>query len=74
MNDSGILTLITFAPAIGAVVLMLLPRNDRTLRWTALIFSLLTFGFSLYLPFNFDHAKTGFQFDINTNWIGQTIH
>ena len=74
MNDSGILTLVTFAPAVGAVVLMLLPRNDRTLRWTALIFSLLTFGFSLYLPLNFDHAKTGFQFDINANWIGQTIH
>jgi NADH-quinone oxidoreductase subunit M len=74
MNSSGILTLVTFAPAVGAVVLMLLPRNDRTLRWTALIFSLLTFGFSLYLPFNFDHSKPGFQFDVNTNWIGQTIH
>jgi NADH-quinone oxidoreductase subunit M len=74
MNDSGILTLVTFAPAIGAVVLMLLPRNDRTLRWTALIFSLLTFGFSLYLPFNFKHAAPGFQFDVNTNWIGQAIH
>jgi len=73
MNER-ILTLVTFVPAVGAVVLMLLPRNDRTLRWTALIFSLLTFGFSLYLPFNFDHARTGFQFDINANWIGQTIH
>ena len=73
MNDR-ILTLVTFAPAIGAVVLMLLPRNDRTLRWTALIFSLLTFGFSLYLPFNFEHARTDFQFDIHANWIGQTIH
>jgi NADH-quinone oxidoreductase subunit M len=74
MTSSGILTLVTFTPAIGALVLMLLPRNDRTLRWTALIFSLLTFGFSLYLPLNFDHAKPGFQFDINTNWIGQAIH
>ena len=74
MNDSGILTLVTFMPAVGALVLMLLPRNDRTLRWTALIFSLLTFGFSLYLPINFDHARPGFQFDVNVNWIGQTIH
>ena len=74
MNDSGILTLVTFAPAIGAVVLMLLPRNDRTLRWTALIFSLLTFAFSLYLPINFKHAAPGFQYEINANWIGQAIH
>jgi NADH-quinone oxidoreductase subunit M len=72
--NGSILTIVTFLPAIGAAVLMLMPRNDRTLRWTALIFSLLTFGFSLYLPINFDHAKPGFQYDINVNWIGQTIH
>ena len=74
MNDSGILTLVTFLPAVGALVLMLLPRNDRNLRWTALIFSLLTFGFSLYLPLNFNHSTQGFQFEINRNWIGQAIH
>ncbi|HEX3091999.1 MAG TPA: NADH-quinone oxidoreductase subunit M [Candidatus Angelobacter sp.] len=73
MNNS-ILTLVTFLPAMGALILMLMPRNDRLLRWTALIVSISTFGLSLYLPVYFDHGASGFQFDINHNWIGQTIH
>ena len=53
MNDSIlILTLVTFLPAIGALVLMLMPRNDSTLRWAALIISIATFGLSLCLPLN----------------------
>ncbi len=64
MNDC-ILTLITFTPAVGALLLMLMPRNDRLLRWAALIVSLLTFGLSLYLPLNFSHGT----FDFNRVWI-----
>lgn len=73
---NSILTLVTFLPAVGALVLMLMPRNDRTLRWTALIFSIATFGLSLYLPLHFDYSQHGFQsgFDINVPWIGQAIH
>jgi NADH-quinone oxidoreductase subunit M len=67
--DSLILTLVTFVPAIGAVVLMLMPRNDRVLRWGALIISLLTFVLSLHLPFHYDYGRNGFQFDINHPWI-----
>jgi NADH-quinone oxidoreductase subunit M len=73
MNGS-ILTLVTFLPAVGALALMLMPRNDRALRWAALIVSIATFGLSLYLPMYFDHGASGFQFDIDRNWIGQTIH
>ncbi len=64
MSDS-ILTLITFTPAVGALILMLMPRNDRMLRWAALIVSLLTFGISLYLPMNISHGT----FDFNRDWI-----
>ena len=67
--NSSILTLVTFIPAIGAVLLMLMPRNDRLLRWTALIISLVAFGFSVYLPFQIDHTRTGFQFPIDITWI-----
>ena len=45
-----LLTLVTFLPAVGALALMLMPRNDRALRWGALIISIATFGISLYLP------------------------
>ncbi|HZD94489.1 MAG TPA: NADH-quinone oxidoreductase subunit M [Candidatus Sulfotelmatobacter sp.] len=75
MNGS-ILTVVTFLPAVGALVLMLMPRNDRLLRWTALIASLLTFVFSLHLVRFFDYGQHGFQpqFDVNVPWIGQAIH
>jgi NADH-quinone oxidoreductase subunit M len=69
--NGAILTLITFAPAIGAVVLMLMPRNDRAMRWVALIVSLVTFAFSIHLPRFFDYSQPGFQpqFDVNVSWI-----
>ncbi|HEY1938374.1 MAG TPA: NADH-quinone oxidoreductase subunit M [Candidatus Angelobacter sp.] len=73
MNDS-ILTLVTFVPAVGALALMLMPRNDRALRWAALIISIATFGLSLLLPIYYEHGRSGFQFEVNHNWIGQTIH
>src|SRR5258708_5844196 len=73
MNDS-ILTLVTFIPAIGAVLLMLMPRNDRIIRWAALIISLVAFGFSLHMPAHFMSSAAGFQFEINRAWIGQAIH
>src|ERR1041385_6736305 len=72
--NSSILTVVTFLPAVGALVLMLMPRNDRVLRWAALIISIATFGFSLLLPMYYDYGVSGFQFDVNRNWIGQTIH
>ena len=68
MNDH-ILTLVTFVPAIGAVLLMLLPRNDRVLRWAALIISLVTFVLSLHLPAHYRAGQSGFQFEVNPTWI-----
>ena len=67
--SSSILTLVTFLPAIGALLLMLMPRNDRALRWAALIISIATFGLSLYLPLNFDFSTHDFQFSANRMWI-----
>lgn len=69
-----ILTLVTFIPAVGAIVLMLMPRNDRVIRAMALTISLLAFAFSIFLPLNFDSSKTGFQFPVDHPWIGQAIH
>jgi NADH-quinone oxidoreductase subunit M len=73
MSDT-ILTLVTFLPAVGALALMLMPRNDNTLRWAALAISIVTFVLSLALPIHYNYANSGFQFQVNHNWIGQTIH
>jgi NADH-quinone oxidoreductase subunit M len=67
--DSLILTLVTFVPAIGAVLLMLMPRHDRAIRWGALVISLATFVLSLHLPFHFDYSNHDFQFQAQHSWI-----
>src|SRR5258708_38418294 len=61
--DTAILTLVTFVPAGGALLLLVFPRRDRDIRLFALIISLLTFVLSLHLPAHFNRNQPGFQFD-----------
>ena len=67
--DQNILTLVTFAPALGALLLIFFPRRDRDIRLFALVISLLTFVLSLHLPAHFHRDQAGFQFDTNVQWI-----
>ena len=74
MNEL-ILTLITFVPLAGALVLMLMPRHDRAIKWTALIVSILAFILSLHLPTHWTSGQPGFQFAIDNQWIASpNIH
>ena len=73
--SSSILTLVTFAPLAGALLLVLLPRRDRDIRIFSLVVSLLTFVLSLHLPVYFHRPQTGFQYEVNTPWISTpSIH
>src|SRR5436305_14666285 len=67
--DHNILTLVTFVPAAGALLLLFFPRRDRDIRLFALVISLLTFVASLHLPAHFLRDKAGFQFDQDIPWI-----
>jgi NADH-quinone oxidoreductase subunit M len=67
--DSSVLSLVTFIPAVGALLLLLIPRRDRDIRIFALIISLLTFCLSLYLPAYFHRAQTGFHYEVNQQWV-----
>jgi len=67
--DSSILSLVTFIPAAGALLLMLIPRRDRDIRIFALIISLLTFCLSLYLPAYFHRTQVGFHYEVNQQWV-----
>ena len=67
--DQSILTLITFAPAAGALLLLFAPRRDREIRAFAFLVSLFTFILSLHLPAHFHRDQAGFQFDQNIPWI-----
>jgi len=64
-----ILTLVTFVPFAGALLLVLLPRRDRDIRIFSLVISLLTFVLSLHLPVHFHRGQPGFQFEVNNSWI-----
>jgi NADH-quinone oxidoreductase subunit M len=67
--DSSILTLITFLPTAGALVLLLLPRQGRAIQWGALLTALATFVVSLHLVAHYVVGQAGFQFEQNVSWI-----
>src|SRR6266852_226274 len=67
-----LLSVITFTPLVGAVLLMAIPafkRSDDAVRWVANIFGVLGFLVSLPLWFRFDRAAAGFQFLERKPWI-----
>src|SRR5207302_10964536 len=64
-----ILSLVTFVPAGGALLLVLFPRRDRDIRLFALVVSLLAFILSLHLPAHLVRSQPGFQFEVNSRWI-----
>ena len=54
--DNSMLTLVTFIPLAGALLLLLFPRRDRDIRLFALVVSLLDFVLSLHLPVHFQRG------------------
>ena len=75
MNAAGfpLLSLITFLPLVGALIIMTLRGEEAAVaanaRWTALWTSLVTFGLSLILWFRFDKTTADFQFVEQVNWL-----
>jgi NADH-quinone oxidoreductase subunit M len=72
-----LLTLITFSPLFGAVVISLLPAHrPRLVKWAALGLSLIPLTLTLILWFNFEQGG-GFQFEEHYEWfpqIGSSYH
>jgi len=65
-----ILTLITFFPLLGAVILLFLNKEKKeTIRWVTLIVALLEFIFSLPLFFHFRLDTGAMQFVEKMDWI-----
>ena len=60
----------TFFPLLGAGVIAFLGR-DRTssVRWVALLCTLLTFLMTVWLYFEFDSHRAGMQFEEQYRWI-----
>src|SRR5689334_2820153 len=68
----NLLTVVTFVPLVGAIALVLVPRDEPGQhRALAFATSLVTFALSLGLWFGFDGASTApeFQFEQFTPWV-----
>jgi NADH-quinone oxidoreductase subunit M len=66
---NNLLALILFTPTLAAAVLLFLPKEEKNvLRWAALLGSLIPFGLSLLLWFNFQNGQPGFQFEQKAVW------
>ena len=71
MSNMPLLTLITFLPAAGAVIIMLFMKKEQTkaIKGFATAVAVLDFLISLPLWFNFDQSEAGFQFVEKVSWI-----
>ncbi len=73
--DNHIISIIVFLPLLGAILLALLPRRHRDIRYFALGISLVTLLASLHLPWYYVRGQGGFQFEQNVPWIAHpNIH
>ena len=69
-----LLSIITFLPAVAALILALFLRGDdkaaqRNAKWVALLATVATFLASIPVLTNFDPANTGMQFVEEADWI-----
>jgi NADH-quinone oxidoreductase subunit M len=73
-----ILTVITFVPVIGAIVGLLIPKEqEKTIKWYSVAVSLIPLVLSIILWVTYDNAAGGMQFVEKVPWIptlGVTYH
>ena len=70
----NLLSLTTFIPLVGAVILALFLRGDdeaaqRNAKWVALATTIATFIVSIFIYAQFDPANTGFQMVEEREWL-----
>jgi NADH-quinone oxidoreductase subunit M len=78
MTDGNILSLITFLPIVGALIILVTRGDEATVarnaRYVALWTTAITFIVSLYIWWNFDYTTADFQFVQQTEWLGGAIN
>ena len=74
MNDWPILSVVTFLPSFGALIILLMSQNSETARRNihnvALFTTVLTFLVSLFIWGGFDTSVAGFQMIEKRPWVG----
>jgi len=78
MTDGSILSLITFLPLAGALLIAFVRGDEATVarnaRYVALWTTGFTFVLSLYIWWKFDPTTADFQFVQETQWLGGAIN
>lgn len=70
MDSIGLLTLITFSPLLGVLLLLFVPSNKvGTIKLIGTLVAFIPLVLALALFFQFDHAYEGMQFVENVKWI-----
>ena len=65
-----LLTFITFVPLLGALLILLIPRDqERTIKNLAIGISFVPLLLAIYLWFAYDRGVDGFQFEVLARWI-----
>ncbi|WP_425993637.1 NADH-quinone oxidoreductase subunit M [Afipia sp. DC4300-2b1] len=77
MTTWPILSVVTFLPVVGAILIYLSRGDDEAARgnarWIALWTTIITFAVSVILVLRFDPAQPGFQFVEKTAWLANGI-
>mgnify|MGYP002622007345 CR=1 FL=1 len=78
MTDGNILSLITFLPLVGALIILVTRGDEATVarnaRYVALWTTSITFVVSLYIWWKFDPTTADFQFVQKSEWLGGAIN
>lgn len=70
MENSFLTSLILFLPVAGALFLLLVPGDKKqVIKYIGFGFTIITFILSIYLYYQFDVSKGGFQFVDKASWI-----
>ncbi len=76
--QDNLLSIVIFFPLAASFFVFLLPADaKKTVRWLALILSLVPFALTLMLWFNYDRIDAGFQYVVNEPWftaLGSNYH
>lgn len=69
MENSHLLSVIIFLPVLGAIWVALVPRSEKGIKTSALVFTAADFALSLAVFGLFDRSGTGFQLVEKGAWI-----
>ena len=78
MAGYPILSLVTFLPLVGALMVLVYRGDDpiavQNIRWSTLAVTVITFLVALIIWADFDPSNPGFQFEERYSWIGASTY